>query len=193
MTYRCASRETPSGPCGSRRVPAADLEQWAWEEIFTRLQNPTPFEEEFKRQQEVGPDPALLADKGALERSLTKLEQQQAKLVRTFREDEEGQFPPDLFRRELAQIDKEKEQLVAALTQVEARLAAWQVNIQRWDSLTVFCRGVAQKLETFDIPKKRLALELLAVTVRADGRNWELNGSIPEDEQIGIVSRMSWG
>ena len=192
MTYRCASRETPSGPCGSRRVPAADLEQWAWEEIFTRLQNPTLFEEEFKRQQEVGPDPALLADKGALERSLTKLEQQQAKLVRTFREDEEGQFPPDLLRRELAQVDKEKEQLATALTQVEARLAAWQVNIQRWDSLTVFCRGVAQKLETFDIPKKRLALELLAVTVRADGRNWELNGSIPEDEQIGIASRMSW-
>jgi hypothetical protein len=65
--------------------------------------------------------------------------------------------------------------------------------MQRWDSLTAFCRGVAQKLETFDIPKKRLALELLAVTVRADGRNWELNGSIPEDEQIGIASRMSWG
>jgi hypothetical protein len=114
------------------------------------------------------------------------------KLVRAFREDDEGQFPSEILRRELAQIEKEKGQLLAALTQLEARLAAWQVNIQRWDSLIAFCRGLVQKLDTPDIPKKRLALELLEVTVRADGRTWDLDCYFP-GEQEGIESHISWG
>jgi len=60
------------------------------------------------------------------------------------------QFFVDLLQRELAQIEKEKAHLAAALIQIEAQLAAWQVSIECWDNLTAYCQDVAQNLATFD-------------------------------------------
>ena len=39
-TYRCASRETPAGPCGAPRVPADEVERWVWDEVAAILQDP---------------------------------------------------------------------------------------------------------------------------------------------------------
>jgi hypothetical protein len=193
LIYRCASRETPSGPCGSKRVPAAALEQWTWEQVCILLRNPSLIAAELERQRQEGPDQRLLADKDALQRSLAKLGQQQDKLLRLFRVADEEQYPVDLIQRELAQIEKEKAHLAAALTQIEAQLAAWQVSIERWDNLTTYCQDVAQNLETFDHKEKRRILEVLAITVVADGRDWRVSGSMPRNEQVGILSQSLWG
>jgi predicted site-specific integrase-resolvase len=121
LIYRCASRETPSGPCGSKRVPAADLEQRTWEQVCILLRNPSLIATELERQRQEGPDQRLLADKDALQRSLAKLGQQQGMLLRLFRGVDEEHYPVDLIQRELAQIEKEKAHLAAALTQIEAQ------------------------------------------------------------------------
>jgi site-specific DNA recombinase len=193
LIYRCSSRETPSGPCGSRRVPAADLEQWTWEQVCHLLRNPSLIAAELERQRQEGPDQRLLADKDALQRSLAKLAQQQSKLLRLFREVDEEVYPVDLIKRELAQIEKEKAHLTAALTQIEAQLAAWQLSVERWGAAMDYCRTVAQNLETFDHHEKRRMLEALAIKVVANGRDWRIKGSIPEDETGGIVSQAWWG
>ena len=192
-TYRCASRETPRGPCGSTRVSAAALEQWAWTQVCAVLRNPARIVAELDRQRQQGPDQQTLADQAATQRALAKLAQQQAKLVRAFREADEEIFPLELIRREIAQIEKEKAQLVSALAAIDARLAAWQGHITRWDCAVAFCQRVAQELDTLDLAEKRLALEALAVTVIANGRDWRLNGSIPGDAQPGMLSQVSWG
>jgi hypothetical protein len=58
------------------------------------------------------------------------------------------------------------------------------VSIERWDNLTTYCQDVAQNLET---------LEVLAITVVADGRDWRVSSSMPRNEQAGILSQSSWG
>jgi hypothetical protein len=72
--------------------------------------------------------------------------------------------------------------LLAALTQIEAQLAAWQLCLERWDTVTAYCQSVAQNLETFDHHEKRRTLEVLAITVVANGRDWRIRGSIPGDK-----------
>jgi hypothetical protein len=134
---------------------------------------------ELERQRQEGPDQRLLADKDALQRLLAKLGQQQDKLLRLFRWADEEQYPVDLIQRELAQIEQEKAHLAAALAQIEAQLAAWQVSIEGWDNLMTYCQDVAQNLETFDHKEKRRILEALEVTVVANGRDWRVSGSIP--------------
>ena len=119
--------------------------------------------------------------------------QQQGKRLRLFREADEEHYPIDLIQRELAQIEKEKAHLAATLTQIEAQLAAWQVSIERWDNLTAYCQDVAQNLATFDHHEKRQTLEVLVVRVVANGRDWRVSGSIPRNEQEGILSQSSWG
>ena len=193
LIYRCTSRETPSGPCGSKRVPAAALEQWTWEQVCILLRNPSFIAAELERQRQEGPDQRLLADKDALQRSLAKLGQQQDKLLRLFRGADEEQYPVDLIQRELAQIEKEKAHLAAALIRIEAQLAAWQVSIERWDNLMAYCQDVAQNLETFDYHEKRWTLEVLAITVVADGRDWRVSGSMLRNEQAGMLSQSSRG
>jgi uncharacterized membrane protein YccC len=174
-------------------VPAAALEQWTWEQVCILLRNPSLIAAELERQRQEGPDQRLLADKDALQRSLAKLGQQQGKLLRLFRGADEEHYPVDIIQRELAQIEKEKAHLAAALTQIEAQLAAWQVSIERWDNLTTYCQDVAQNLETFDHHEKRRTLEVLAITVVADGRDWRVSGSMPRNAQAGILSQSSRG
>jgi site-specific DNA recombinase len=193
LIYRCPSRDTARGPCGAKRVPAAALEQWAWDQVCEGLRHPARIMAELERQRRKGPDPQILADKDAAQRALTKLERQQAKLLRAFRIAEEETFSTELLRREMAQIKKEKAAVATAMTQIEARLAAWQGQIARLDRVTAYCQRVTQRLESFDFAKKRLTLEALDVTIIANGRTWRITGSIPDEEQSGVLSQASWG
>jgi site-specific DNA recombinase len=193
IAYRCSSRETPGGPCGAKRVPGTALEQWVWEQVCFLLRNPSIIAAELERQRQEGPDQRLLADKDALQRSLAKLGQQQSKLLRLFRGADEEAYPVSLIQRELAQIEKEKAHLTVELGQIEARLAAWQISIERWDSAKAYCQTVAQNLESFDYHEKRKTLEELELTVFANGRDWKIRGSFLGDEQAGIMSQAPWG
>jgi site-specific DNA recombinase len=190
-TYRCSSREKPSGPCGGKRVPAAAVETWVWEQITTVLRHPSLIAAELQRRREEGPDQILLADQESVQRHLATLEKQQAKLLRAFREADEAILPWDLIQRELAQIEQEKSRLHATLTDIEQRLEAQQATIDQLDSLTAYCQREAQNLEAFGFEEKRLALEALDITVVANGRQWRLKGSIPVEDHAGILSTMS--
>ena len=177
--YRCASREKPSGACGGKRVPAAAVETWAWEQIATYLRDPTLIAAELKRQQEEGPDQSTLADRETTQRHLAKLERQQGKLLRAFREADEAILPWELIQRELAHIEQEKSTLHTVLADIDARLAAQQAAIDQLASVTTYCQRVAQNIDDFGFDEKRLALEALDVTVVANGRQWRIRGSIP--------------
>src|SRR5262249_1024127 len=103
--YRCASRETPTGPCGAKRVPSDAVEAWVWTQVHSVSEDPTIIASELTRLQAEGPDQAVLANKAAVERRLATVERQQATLLRAFRErDEEAALPWDLIKRELAQL-----------------------------------------------------------------------------------------
>jgi site-specific DNA recombinase len=181
-TYRCSSRETPSGPCGGKRVPADAIEAWVWDQMAAVLQDPSIIAAQLARQRAEGPDPVLVADRAAAQRRLAKLDRQQARLMRQFREGDDNSFPWELVKREIATIEEEKRHLQASLAEVDRRLAAAEVALKQWEALTTYCTRVAQHLTRFDFAEKRLALDAMAIRVIANGgqvQGWRLEGAIP--------------
>jgi hypothetical protein len=155
------------------------------------LRDPSIIAAKLRKQREEGPDPALLADREAVRRQLGKIEKQQERLIRHFREADDEGLPWDLVKRELAQAEQEKGQLQATLADLDRRLAKQRMAVEQLDALAVYCARVVRNLERFDFDGKRLALEALDIRVVANGRDWQLDGGIPSDEAAGIVSQTS--
>jgi site-specific DNA recombinase len=189
--YRCASREKPSGPCGALRVPVDLVETGVWAEIERLLQDPQVIAQEVERRRAIGPDPALRADQDAHQRRLAILDKKQGQLLRAFREEEEAPLPWDLLRRELAALEQEKSQIARDLATLVQRLAAQEEATTHLESLTAYCRRVAEHLASFGFDDKRMALEALDVRVMANGREWRLTGSIPMEGHAGTMLKTS--
>lgn len=181
--YRCSSRETAGGACGGHRVPADDVEAWAWAEIAAILKDPGIIFAEAKRQRERGPDPALLADLETAKRSLARLTKQQERLVRRLREADDDTFPWELIEREIASIEREKRDVQATVTAIEGRLARQQEASAQLDALADYCATVASNVDEMTFDEQRLALEALAIRIDANGgkkvRDWHGYGELP--------------
>jgi len=179
--YRCASRETPAGACGGRRVPAEAVEAWLWSEIEPILENPGIIAAEVARQREAGPEPTLAADREAADRLLTKLDRQQERNVRRLAEAGDD-FPVDLLEREIARVEGERKSLRATLTDIDARVASREATVVRLDDLQAYCATVRANLKAVDFTGKREAVEALVERVIANGGDpigWKMLGSIP--------------
>jgi hypothetical protein len=61
----------------------------------------------------------------------------------------------------------------------KTRIAEQEEAVVNLRSLYEYCRDVRRTLSTFDFDDKRLALAALGVEIAADGRNWQLVGSLP--------------
>lgn len=182
--YRCASRETPSGPCGGKRVRADEIEAWVWDQVCRVLGDPLTIAKELKRQRESRPEGALATVVDACKRTLAKIEKQQHRLISTFRtkDDDDDGVAWELLRREIEQAEQEKARTVKTMADAEQRLAEQRAALERLEALTVYCAHVAQNLDNFGFNQKRLALEALAVQVVANGRDWQLGGGVPTDD-----------
>jgi hypothetical protein len=190
-TYRCSSRDTASGACGSARVPGDDVETWVWDEIATILRDPETVAAELRRRREAGVDSTLAADLDAARRALAKLETQGERLIRRFREADDDNFPWDLVQREIAHVEAEKKQLQAAVVELEQQIAQQDAALNQLDALMTYCATAARNLEWFGFAEKRIALEALAVRVLGNGRDWRLHGSIPVGDPAGVVAQSS--
>jgi len=187
-TYRCSSRDKTSGPCGGKRVRADDVEAWVWTQVSAILHDPSIVAAELQRRQEEGPDQTLLTDRDKLERRLSTLGKQQQRLIHHFREDDNA--PWDLIKRELAQVEQEKKQVQVMLGEIERRLAEQHRVVTQLEALETYCARISRQLERFDFDGKRLAFEALGIRVTANGKEWQLQGSIPV-EDAGVMTQMS--
>jgi site-specific DNA recombinase len=194
LCYRCSSRSRPSGKCGALQAPANDLEAWVWEHIATVLRDPSIITGEVEKRRAAGPDPVLT---GALETAqgrLTKIEKKQQRLIARFSAadgDEDDAFPGELIEREIATLEREKRQLHTTIAEIEARLAQQEQTIAQLDALNTYCERVGRNLDSFSFDDKRLALEAMGVRVVANGREWELHGSIPTADEGGVMYQTS--
>jgi site-specific DNA recombinase len=206
--YRCSSRETHTGPCGSSRVSAENtipiystlrdaagrvlkpdeetrkvlateqgVEEWVWEQIASLLRDPATIENELKRRRDEGSDAVLQSDLAAATKSLAKVKRQQERLVTLYAASDDD-FPLDLVKEQIKSAVQEAERWEATISDLEARLAQGQLRIEQLGALQEYCERVAQNLETFGIEEKRLALKALGITVKANGRDWRLDGEV---------------
>jgi len=183
--YRCSSRDKPQGACGGRSVPAPEAEAWVWGEVTAMLRNPQMIADELKRRQEAGPDPMLESDLEAARKALAKAEKQQGQWVARLRDtdDDDGALW-NLVKAEAARLDQEKRDLHATMEDIQGRMSQQQHAVDKLDALHVYCARVGQNLESFGFDEQRLALEALGIRVTANGREWQLDGSIPLESGV---------
>jgi site-specific DNA recombinase len=182
--YRCPSRHTPSGACGSARIPAADCEVAAWEKIETILNNPALVTRQINRRVSEGADSrkrleaAVEAERQSLRKVTTELERI---VMRAASADDDTWATFQTLINEKKDAKKRCEEAVA---NAEAKLAACDANGQQVTAFKTFAARARKRLASFGFEEKRLALEALSVRVNGSGRNWQLNVSLPDSCEV---------
>ncbi|MFC1873367.1 hypothetical protein ACFLW3_00950 [Chloroflexota bacterium] len=95
-------------------------------------------------------------------------------------------FPTDQVESENKRINKAKETLKAQKTELEARLKASQNAVINVPNLEHFIEDMQDKLPNLDFEGKRLALDMLGITIWLDGENVEVTRTI-DIEQNGVT------
>jgi hypothetical protein len=100
--YRCLSRQTPHGFCGSKRVHAADCENMVWEQVNDILNDSSFIAEEIERRKSAGEDTRskVLADVEAARRELKRVEVELGRLVARAGSAEDDLW--ELFEKEIS-------------------------------------------------------------------------------------------
>lgn len=186
--YRCSSRDKPGGACGGKRVNGEAVEAWVWDEVSAILRNPAIIAAEVERQRDAGPDQALQADRETATRMLAKVEKQRDRLVRRYAEADDDGFPWELVEREIARLEEERRQAVATIAEIDAHLDAQEAATVQLDALHDYIAAVAVNLDAADFTIRRNAVEALVERITANGKDWELTGSIPLGSMKGVTS-----
>jgi site-specific DNA recombinase len=177
-TYRCASRETPAGACGGARVPAEFIEAAVWQEVDRRLRDPALIETEAAAARSRGADASAATELLSTRRSLTRLDQQQERLVARYRTSDDATFPWELIEREVARVEREKSELRATIGRLEARATSQAAVAAKVEQLSAYCARVSRKLDRFSFDEKRFAFDAIGLQVHASGRDWRVEGDL---------------
>ena len=120
-----------------------------------------------------------------MERQLKAADREQHQLLQWALKD----FPADQVEAENRRLNKAKETLKAQKTELEAQLKASQDAVINVPNLERFIEDMQKQLPELDFEGKRLALDMLGITVYLDGENVEITGVIsPEDSAIVFTS-----
>lgn len=177
--YRCPSRFTPFGACGSKRIPSADCEALIWQKVASILNDPSILAAEIERRKSEGADSRahLLADLEAARRSLRHVEGELQRIISRAASADDDLWA--LFEKSIAEKKEAKRRLEDIAADAEARLAAEDADAESLATLSEYAARVRSNLATFNFDEKRLALEALNAKIYGNGREWRLDVSPP--------------
>jgi Recombinase zinc beta ribbon domain len=188
--YRCSSYiRRFAKPCGASAVPADPCEAWAWAEMKRYLQNPELIAQEVERMRAEGINPQLVRDREVAQRALERHNQGAQRLIKRLRDADDDLT--EIIERELSQAKREKQALVKTLAELDAQLEGQEQAAVNLESLYDYCRKVEHELDNFGFDEQRLAVEALGVTVLANGREWRMDGRIPQYAEATTISSNS--
>lgn len=177
--YRCSSRETPFGACGSKRIPARICEEKVWEKIAMIFEQPEIITAEIERQRESGDNGLDFAasDVEFAKKEIRKIDQQIQTLVsRAANVDNELW---KLFEKEINVKRAERARLEAIQADAEERLMAEQTLSAKVVEISDYCARVRNNLKNLSFEDKRKALDALGVQVFGEAKKWRLDISLP--------------
>jgi len=117
---------------------------------------------------------ALETEFKQLERQLKAIDREQHQLLQWALKD----FPGDQVEAENRRLNKAKEILKSQKTELEARIKASMDAAVDVPMLERFIEDMQNKLPDLDLEGKRLALDMLGITVYLDAENVEITGTI---------------
>ena len=178
----------PVERCKSPTWDAETLENLVWAELERYLRDRDLIISELEKQrQEAGQLNVFEAELERVERKLKAAEREQHQLLQWALKG----FPESQVEAENTRLNKAKETLKAQKTELEARLKASQDAVINVPNLECFIKDMQDKLPNLDYEGKRLALDMLDITVWLDGENVEVIGIIEPNLKSDIVPQSS--
>ncbi|MFC1914317.1 recombinase family protein [Chloroflexota bacterium] len=182
--YRCTGKikaNIPTAQGGNKTWSANKLEGMVWAELERYLSDRDLINSELERQrQDAGQQSILEAELERVEHQLKAVDREQHQLLQWALKD----FPADQVEAENRRLNKAKGTLKAQKTELEAQLKASQDAVINVPNLERFIEDMQDKLPTLDFEGKRLALDMLGVTVWLDAQDVEVTGTIEPELQV---------
>ncbi len=184
--YRCIGKlkfANPGARCDNKTWQAKSLEAMVWGELERYLSDRDLIISQLEAQrQDAGQLNVFEAELERVERQLKAVDREQHQLLQWALKG----FPESQVEAENRRLNKAKETLKAQKADLEAQLKASHdaaINVPKLES---FVRDMQDKLPDLDFEGKRLALDMLGITVWLDGENVEVTGVI-EPELAGVT------
>jgi site-specific DNA recombinase len=175
--YLCTARQRGKygHRCFNKSWGADRLEAMVWSELSRYLSDRDLILSQLEAQrQDTGQVSVFETELERVERQLKALNREQHQLLQWALKD----FPADQVEAENRRLNKAKETLKAQKADLEKQLKASQDAVINVPKLEGFIRDIQDKLPNLDFEGKRLALDMLGITVWLDGENVEVTGVI---------------
>ncbi len=180
--YKCTGTrkiDMPIDTCGNRSWSANKLEDMVWAELERYLGDRDLIISELEKQrQDANQLGVFEAELEHVERQLKAADREQHQLLQWALKG----FPESQVQAENRRLNKAKETLKTQKTELEAQLKASQEAIINVPNLERFIENMQKRLPELDFEGKRLALDMLGITVWLDGENVDITGVIDPEE-----------
>jgi len=187
LFYRCIGRKKMFAPierCGNKGWSARRLEAMVWAELEHYLSNRDLILNELEKQrQDANQLGVFEAELQQIERQLKVLDREQHRLLQLALKD----FPADQVEAENKRLNKARETLKARSAELERQLKVSQDAVINIPKLEGFIERMQSRLPQLDFEGKRLALDMLGITVWLDGENVEVTGAIDLENDLQVV------
>ncbi len=182
--YRCIGKLRAANPgerCDNKTWQAKNLEAMVWAELSRYLSDRELINSQLEAQrQDAGQLNVFEAELERIERQLKAVEREQHQLLQWALKG----FPESQVEAENKRLNKAKDTLKAQKAELEAQLKASHDAVINVPQLEGFIRDMQDKLPNLDFEGKRLALEMLDITVYLDGQNVEVTGTFEPEKQV---------
>jgi site-specific DNA recombinase len=175
--YRCASvtkyhRQQIAEHCGAGVVPADAVEAWAWAEVVKALADPEHTAAILTAVDGAQSSQAR-SETAALSKTLAKLEQSKARLLKRLRIADDDIAP--LIEAELREVENERKLVGFRLAEAEAATAAQSHAVFNRSAVVSMLQALAKVASEATFDEKRDILRALQARITANGRTWSIS------------------
>ena len=185
--YRCIGKmkmQSPVERCCNKSWTAKKLEPLVWNEIVRYLSNSDLIVSEIEKQrQDANQLGVFEAQLEQVERQLKAVDREQHQLLQWALKG----FPESQVETENKRINKARETLMAQKADLEVQLKVSQDAFISIPKLENFVERVQGHLPLLDFEGKRLALDMLGITVWLDGEAVEIAGTLDPESDLQTV------
>jgi hypothetical protein len=133
----------------------------------------------FIRRRAAGPDETLTEHLKIAKREYAKRHNKQEQLYEQWKPSDDDPFSLEVVQRIATDLEREKEAFLKEIAEIEGSIAEQQQSTFQMERLVEYCARASQNLDGFTFEDKIMAFQALQVRVTANGKDWDVEGSIP--------------
>ena len=177
----------PVERCHNRGCSSKRLDTMVWNELSHYLSDHDLIANELEKQRhDANRLDSFEAELQQVERQLKAVDHEQRQLLQWALKG----FPEDQVEAENKRLNKARETLKVRRMELETQQKISHNATINVPNLERFIRDIQDKLPDLDFEGKRLALDMLGITVWIDGENVEITGTI-DSEMVGTLGMQS--